>query len=144
MKLFRYPMENVLDYRRDVEEEEKQKFAEIRREYDRQQAVVDEYKEKISMAEKSIINKSTLLIHELKSLYHYIRFLKEKMELQRQLVLETKREMEVKRQELLSVQKDRKMMEKHREKALNIYNEDMNQLEQKNIDELALYSYMRR
>lgn len=144
MKLFHYSMETVLDYRRDLEDVEKQKFADILREYERQKSVLDDYKEKINAAESFQIAKSEHQIYELKNLYQYVRYLKEKMEIQNQLVLETERTMEIKRKQLISVQKDRKIMEKHKEKARDRYYDDANRVEQKSIDELALYSYMRK
>ena len=144
MKLFRYAMENVLDYRKDVEEEEKQKFAEVRRKYMHQKKVLDEFKDKIDLAESSQSAKPTYRISELKNRYQYLHYLKEKTEIQENLVSETEKVLEARRQQLISAQKDRKMMEKHKEKTQNRYQIDMDLLEQKSIDELALYSHMRK
>jgi flagellar FliJ protein len=144
MKLFRYPMQSVLDYRKDVEEEEKQKFAEALKEYLQQKEILNDFEQKLNDAFLVKADSSKHRVYELKNLSQYIQYLKEKKDIQEQLVMETEREMEVRRQELISAQKDRKIIEKHKEKSLNQYLSELNQAEQKTIDELALYSYMRR
>ena len=143
MKPFRYTMENVLDYRRNVEEEEKQKFSEVWKEYIRQKSILTGYEEKLDAAVASQCAVKTRKVYEWKNLQKYIHYLKEKTEIQRRLVQETERAMEEKRRQLISAQKDRKMIEKHKEKAREKYDSDVERAEQKTIDELALYSFMR-
>lgn len=144
MKLFRYSMENILDYRKDAEEEEKQKFAEIRKEYMQQKEVLDDFEQKLNDAVYSNIHHSRPQVYELKNLQQYIHYLKEKMEIQRRLVLETEGVMETRRRQMISAHKDRRMMEKHKEKARYQFDMELEQVEQKINDELALYSYMRK
>ena len=143
MKSFRYSMQSILDYRRDLEEEGKLRFSEAQKEYLKQKKILEGVEQKLDAAFAAISNTSNR-IYELKNLCQYIYLLKEKKIVQKKRVEETQMEMEIKRQQLISAQKDRKIIEKHKEKALEQYNTELNQEEQKIIDELALYSYFRR
>lgn len=137
-------MENVLEYRKNIEEAEKQQFAEIQREYLDEKNRLEELEQKLHNATSSQLKNSGRKVIDLKNLQQYIIYLQEKFEVQKQLVLQTEKKLEAKRQQLLSVQRDRKMMERHREKALERYRMELEQEEQKTIDELALYAYMRK
>lgn len=144
MKQYRYPMQSVLDYRRDIEEEEKQKFAEVQKEFLLQKEILKDFEQKLNEVFSAKVDFAKQRVYELKNLSQYIQFLKEKKEVQEQLVIETEKAMEARRQKLISAQKDRKIIEKHKEKSLEQYHSELNQAEQKTIDELALYSHMRR
>ncbi|HHY81553.1 MAG TPA: flagellar export protein FliJ [Clostridiales bacterium] len=144
MKRFRYSMQNILDYRRNIEEEKKLKFADALNEYMQQKEILCSYEKELSSAYSSKLSRSQHQVYELKNLYQYIHYLKEKIEIQKRLVTEAEKTMESWRQQLISAQKDRKMIEKHKEKALSQYYSELDQAEQKTIDELALYSHMRR
>lgn len=137
-------MESVLEYRKNIEEVEKQEFAKIQREYLVEKNRLEELDQKLHNAISSQLEKSGRKVIDLKNLQQYILYLQEKFEIQKQLVLQTEKKLEAKRQQLLSVQRDRKMMERHREKALEKYRMELEQEEQKNLDELALYAYMRK
>ena len=143
MKSFRYSMQSILDYRRDLEEEEKLKFAQAQKEYLKQKEILEGVERKLDDAFSARIKKK-YRIHELKNLSEYIHLLKERKDMKKKRVEESERNLEIKRQQLISAQKDRKIMEKHKEKAYEQYNTELNQEEQKIIDELALYSYYRR
>lgn len=144
MRAFKYSLENVLEFRKNLEEEEKQKFAQVQNEYLRQKNILRAYEEKLDAALTSQVSNKRGKVYELKSRQQYINFLQEKIEFQEQVVMRAEEAMESRRQQLISAQKDRKMIEKHKEKALIRYNFDMDQMEQKTIDELALYSHMRK
>ena len=145
MKGFQYSMEQILDYRKGIENKEQQEFMEKREEYEKQKNILNDYEKRLDKAVSSqTAIRAKLTVGELKSRYQYIHHLQKKTEIQKRLVLEAKRAMEAKKQKLLSAQKDRKIMEKHKEKAFRAFNYEMNKAEQKIIDELALYSYMRK
>ncbi len=144
MKQYSYSMQSVLDYRRDVEEEKKQKFAEVQKEYLRQKQILSDIEQKLKDAFSAKADSSQCRVYELKNLCQYIQYLKEKKEIQERLVIEVEKAMEARRQQLISAQKDRKIIEKHKDKSLEQYHIELNQAEQKIIDELALYSHMRR
>ncbi len=143
MKAFRYSMESVLDYRRSVEEQEKQKYSQIWRELIRHKRTLRDYEEKLDAAVASRCTCTNHKVFEWKNLQQYILSLKKKVDMQRQLVAETEKAAEEKRRQLIHAQRDRKTIEKHKERAREKYDFDLQQAEQKITDELALYSYMR-
>ena len=144
MKAFRYSMESVLHYRRSVEEQEKQKYSQIGRELILRKRILKDYEEKLDAAVSSQCSCTKHKVYEWKSLRQYILFLKKKVDMQRQLVAETEKAAEEKRRQLIHAQRDRKTIEKHKERALEKYDFDLQQAEQKSMDELALYSYIRK
>ena len=81
---------------------------------------------------------------EFKKVQQYLLFLQKKIEMQIQLVIKAEEKLERKRQQLLLTQRDREIIEKHREKSFKRYLLEEKQKEQKFIDELALYAYMRK
>ncbi|GEM_PF-3115719 len=144
MKPFRYSMENILSYRQDIEQTEKQKFAELKNEYLKQRKVQEDLEEKLDKAASSKLNNPSSSIVDLKNLYQYMLFLQKKMEVQQQLVMEAGNRMESQRQRLIEAQKDRKIIEKHKDRCLERYTQELNRTEQQVNDELALYSHMRK
>jgi len=144
MKAFRYSMESVLDYRRNVEEQEKQKYSQIWRELVRRKRTLRDYEEKLDAAVASQCTCTKHKVYEWKNLQQYILFLKKKLDIQRQLVAETEKAAEEKRRQLIHAQRDRKTIEKHKERVREQYDFDLQRAEQKITDELALYSYMRK
>lgn len=144
MKVFNYGLQNILDYRTDMEEDEKNKFSVILKEFNREEEKLKSLQEKLDKALFSSINRNKNDVIEQKNFQHYMHFLREKIEIQRQLLKEIKGRLEAKKQEVALAQKERKVMEKLKNKAFNNYKVEMNKIEQRTIDELALYSYMRK
>lgn len=136
-------MENVLNYRRNIEEDEKQKFSELQREYILQKNILNDLEEKLQNANSTLLE-NTQDTMKLKNLQQYINFLRERIGIQKQHINKLESGLDLKRNEMVFAQRDRKIIEKHRERSLIEYTNANNKLEQKNIDELALYSYMRR
>lgn len=144
MKAFQYSMESVLEHRINIEENQKQQFARVQNEYIVEKTKLNDLEEKLERALVSSTKETPKNTIERKNLQQYIHFLREKVELQRQLTLETNKKLENKRQELIFAQKDRKTIERHKEKAFDQYQKEIEKQEQNTIDELALYAYMRK
>ena len=143
MRSFRYSMESVLDYRKNIEEDEKQKFSQLQREYITQDSILKDVEEKSKKAKDSLFKGKQDTIG-LKKLQQYIEFLSQRIQLQKQSLEQLKLDLDGKREEMVFAQRDRKIIEKHKEKSFDQYRNKMEHLEQKNIDELALYVHMRR
>ncbi len=144
LKKFKYSMETVLDYRKDVEQAEKMKFNEAKNEYVIQKSVLEDLEKKLENAQYIQLEKTPVKLSELKSLQKYIQYLEEKVEAQRLLVAETEKRMDKERELLVEAQKERKIVEKHKEKSLEKHMYQVNSSEQKSNDEFALYSHLRK
>lgn len=136
-------MENILDYRRNIEEDEKQKFSMIEKEYILQKNILNDLEEKLQKANGSLLRDTKDTV-ELKNLQQYINFLRERMGVQKQHIKKLETELDLKRKDMVFAQRERKIIEKHKEKSFVEYTNTINKLEQNHIDELALYTYMRR
>lgn len=143
MKSFHYSMENVLDYRKNIEEDEKLKFSQLQREYISQSEALKDLKDKLEKAKDSLSGGKQNTI-QLKNFQQYIHFLRGKITTQKQSLERLKLDLDKKREEMAFAQRDRKIIETHKEKSFDKYRNKMEHLEQKNIDELALYVHMRR
>jgi flagellar FliJ protein len=136
-------MENILDYRRNIEEDEKQKFSKLQREYILQKSILNDLEEKLQKANNSLLGYIQDTV-KLKNHQKYINFLRERIGIQKQHINKLESGLDLKRKEMVFAQRERKIIEKHRERSFMEYTNAVNKLEQKNIDELALYTYMRR
>ncbi len=67
----------------------------------------------------------------------HLDVLKDNLDEQIEKVIEANRLLEEQRSKLIEAVKDKKIMEKHREKKLDQYNKLMNDLESKFMDEIA-------
>ncbi len=146
MSSFQYSMENVLNYRKEKEEIAKEEFAQVQKEYFSQRNFLKNLEEKLENAINDFLRNGKNLKNsmEFKKVQQYLLFLQKKIEMQIQLVIKAEEKLERKRQQLLLTQRDREIIEKHREKSFKRYLLEEKQKEQKFIDELALYAYMRK
>ena len=146
MSSFQYSMENVLNYRKEKEEIAKEEFAQVQKEYFSQRNFLKNLEEKLENAINDFLRNGKNLKNsmEFKKVQQYLLFLQKKIEMQIQLVIKAEEKLERKRQQLLLTQRDREIIEKHREKSFKRYLLEEKQKEQKFTDELALYAYMRK
>ena len=146
MSSFQYSMENILNYRKEKEEIAKEEFAQVQKEYFSQRNFLKNLEEKLENAINDFLRNGKNLKNsmEFKKVQQYLLFLQKKIEMQIQLVIKAEEKLERKRQQLLLTQRDREIIEKHREKSFKRYLLEEKQKEQKFIDELALYAYMRK
>lgn len=146
MSSFQYSMENILNYRKEKEEIAKEEFAQVQKEYFSQRNFLKNLEEKLENAINDFLQNGKNLKNsmEFKKIQQYLVFLQKKIDMQRQLVIKAEEKLEKKCQQLLLTQRDRKIIEKHKEKSFKRYLLEEKQKEQKFIDELALYAYMRK
>lgn len=146
MSSFQYSMENILNYRKEKEEIAKEEFAQVQKEYFSQRNFLKNLEEKLENAINDFLQNGKNLKNsmEFKKIQQYLFFLQKKIDMQRQLVIKAEEKLEKKCQQLLLTQRDRKIIEKHKEKSFKRYLLEEKQKEQKFTDELALYAYMRK
>ena len=97
-------------------------------------------KENEQIKEKSL---SCRNIVEIRHLQLYKQTIDERIEAQIEIVEIKKDELEKLRLELIHAQKDRKIMEKLKEKDFSNYNEESKREDQKNLDEIAVLKFKR-
>jgi flagellar export protein FliJ len=143
MGRFIFRLQKVLDHRAQIEDEKKQFFMKARIEYMREKAKLETLQNELrELNLKTTPPQSDVFIYIAR--YNYKTLLEERIEDQVIKVDLYEEEMNKKKAEFNESRKDRKVVDKLREKALANYNAEADALEQKQNDEFALYGHMRK
>lgn len=139
MKPYNFSLEKVLELRLNKEKSTMENFALV-------QNQLRQYKlglESLILEVENIKIKTlkTRNIHELRVQNLYKQNIDEKIKSQNELIDRTSKTLEEVRLELVAAQKDRKIMEKLKEKDFTIYMDHMKVVEQKQLDEMAMIKY---
>lgn len=132
-------MEKVLDWRSDTEEEKKKNLGQVQQHKDQQETILQRLiSENIKIKNDSL---STNRIDVLRRQHLYKNMIDEKIIHQKNLITKAEKAVEVARVELMEAHKDRKVMEKLKEKEYIFSMEQEKHEEQKQLDEMATLSF---
>jgi flagellar FliJ protein len=140
-KRFKYDLESVLKVRGIKEKKEQEKFAEKQMEFlkqkEREEAIKQEKRHK-EQELRNVFKKGPITNFEkvLRRKAH-LDVLKDDLNNQIEKVIEASSALEEQRAHLVASMKDKKIMEKHKEKKLDEYKKIMQDLEVKFLDEIA-------
>lgn len=141
MSKFMFSMEKVLDWRSDTEETKKINLGEAEREKFRQESFLhDMIQENIKIKNESL---TTTRIDILRRQNMYKVMLDERIIQQKNQVEIALKSVETARLELMEAHKEKKVMEKLKEKEFNLITSLEKSEEQKQLDEMATLSYGR-
>ena len=146
-KKFKYDLSTVLKVREIHEKKEQEKFAEKNREYLTEKQKEDSIKEEKKGKEeelRDVFRKGPIGNFEkvMRRRVH-LDVLKDDLDQQIEKVIESSRLLEEQRARLVESVKEKKIMEKHKERKLEEYNKLMSGLESKFMDELATQRFKR-
>lgn len=140
-KRFNYDLQSVLKVRAIKEKKEKEKFAEKQQAYMTEKQKEDAIKQdKIDKENdlRQVFGKGQITdFSKVLSRKAHLEVLKDDLDKQVDKVIEASKKLEEQRAKLIISVKDKKIMEKHKEKKLDEYNKLMNDLETKFLDEIA-------
>ena len=141
--MFKFKLQSVLDYRLNIEEKILNEFSELKRELDRQKAMLEELKsERESMvAGLRNMQSQTIKAHYISSIVVYVDRLRESEKQQKQVIQQIMEAVDKKRQELVEAVKNRKIMENLKDKQKEEYIKDVNDTEQKDSDEMSVLKF---
>jgi len=141
--MFVFKFQQVLDYRKNVEEKILHEFSDNKRRLESEVLKL-----------QTLIEERTSLIGELKKMQNvpvpagniarcvsYIERIREDEAKQKQIIDQVNKQLEAKRRELLEAVKKRKVMEKLKERHTEEFEKNMRDLEQKNSDEMAVLRF---
>lgn len=132
-------MEKILDWRSDTEEEKKKNLGQVQQHKDQQEMILQRLiSENIKIKNDSL---STNRIDVLRRQHLYKNMIDEKIIHQKNLITKAEKAVEVARVELMEAHKDRKVMEKLKEKEYIFSMEQEKHEEQKQLDEMATLSF---
>ncbi|WP_238526693.1 flagellar export protein FliJ [Carnobacterium sp. 17-4] len=136
---YKFSMEKVLDWRSDTEEEKKKNLGQVQQHKDQQENILQRLiGENIKIKNDSL---STSRIDVLRRQHLYKNMIDEKIIHQKNLITKAEKEVEVARVELMEAHRDRKVMEKLKEKEYIFLMEKEKHEEQKQLDEMATLSF---
>ncbi|MGB9612839.1 MAG: flagellar export protein FliJ [Candidatus Margulisiibacteriota bacterium] len=140
-KKFRYDLEAVLKVRGIREKKEQEKFAEKKREYlkekEKEEAIEKEKKGKEEELRKIFRRGPISDFEKVLRRRAHLDVLKDDLDEQVERVIEASRILEEQRARLVEAMKDKKIMEKHKERKFEEYKKIMQELELKFMDEIA-------
>ena len=153
MKKFSFRLETPLKLKIQEEDRQKTVVAACQAEYQQNLFRLEKFKQslaelQVKLREASELKRSLdqgrpLDINRLSIMQGYIPVLLNKINYQQEQVALALATLEEVRQGLIKIMKDRKILDKLQEKAMIQYYLEVNQEEQKNLDELATVSYLR-
>lgn len=140
-KKFKYDLESVLKVRAIKEKKEQEKFAEKQRGYltekEREEAIEREKKGKEEEL-RGVFKKGPISdFAKVMRRRSHLDVLKDDLDKQVERVIEASKILEEQRARLVESMKDKKIMEKHKERKLDEYKKLMQELELKFMDEIA-------
>lgn len=141
IKAYNFSMEKILEWRTDLEKGLMEEFALLQNDLQREKAVLNGLQIQYRNSKES--NLKNYNVNELMHQQLYMQNIKEKIEAQTHIIYTKKDKVEETRAKLVLAQKDRKIMEKLKEKDKTEYQENIKYMEQKELDEMAVVRFNR-
>ena len=144
--MFTFKLQQVLDYRKNIEDKTLDEFSKIKRELAMAEWVLNNLiQERLDLTgELKKIQGRPVPVEDICFPVSYIEQIRGREEKQEQAIAEIKDKLEAKRAELLEAVKKRKVMEKLKEHHREEYERFIKDWEQKNSDEMAVLRFERR
>lgn len=146
-KKFKYDLQTVLKVREIKEKKEQEKFAEKQRKFLEEKNREESIKEDKHNKEddlRGVFNRGPITdFTKVLSRKAHLEVLKDDLEKQVEKVIEASKLLEEQRAKLIISMKDKKIMEKHKERKLEEYDKIMLDLETKFLDEVATQRFVR-
>ncbi len=143
MARFRYRMQNILELKQKLEEQEKNNFASRRmaltEEEDKLDAVLS--KRDAIVEEGKALRLTTIDVTKIRENQRAKEYVEEEVKQQRVKVRIAEKNLDAARVKMQAAMQERKIHEKMREKAFERFVEEMNAAEVKEIDQLTSYVY---
>lgn len=137
---FKFGLDKLLEIRAEKEDESKRLFTESQRVKRNIEEKLDDLKDNYNRY-KGIKANEDIVYQKLKR--YYLQGLQGGIKSTEIELVEKNKEVEVRRNDLRNKQMERKTVQTLKEKKYDKYVKEQNRIEQINIDELALYAYIR-
>lgn len=137
---FKFSLDKLLDIRRDKEEESKRLFTESQREKRKLEEKIENLQNNYDKY-KGISEHEDVVYQKLKR--YYIQGLQKGIKTAQDDLITKNLEVDKRRRELIEKQIERKTVETLKEKKYNAFIKEQERVEQINLDELALYAFIR-
>lgn len=141
MNGFKFKLQNVLDYKIRCENN-------LKKDYNKLMIEINNKKNEIKSLEEKLNNlksqKNVLTTHvELKNYINFLEYLTNKKDQENNVLKQLQKELEKISNELLKLNKDKKIIENLKEKEYKLFLNEINRLEQLKIDEFSIINFYR-
>lgn len=140
---YNFPLQKVLDYRLQLEEEAKAALGVAQRAYQKQVKAVQQLRDALAAHEQSLYDGKELSPQEMWLWRNYKERLHTDLQLAEQDMLQKAKEVNAARRQLVTTSKDKKLLEKLKQNKLVRHVKEEFEKEQKEQDELATMRYGR-
>ncbi len=143
MAKFIYSMENILNIKYKLEDQAKSDYALAKAELDRQQEILWQLHERRTGYSDRLTESisSTLNLQEIRQLQEAVENMKYRIRIQAGVVKKAEKKVELAEQKLTFAMKERKTHEKLKENAFEVFKQEVQAQESKEIDELTSFRY---
>lgn len=143
MARFIFPMQNILDMKEKLEEQEKNQYSQANRRLQEAEAEQEALALRLEREKEKLQEdiSASLNIKEIRRREEAVEILRMYVRQQMLVVKQREKEVEVARERLNEAMKERKTFEKLREHALEKFRIEENLREQKEVDEIVSYRY---
>ena len=143
MKKFKFSMESLLNLKLSLENKKKEELGHaitlLKLEKDKLFQLENKRNNVIDLYKKG--SKDKIFVLELKNYNNYLLFIKKTIEEQLLIIKKAEINVEQKREEFINATKERKILDKLKEKHYENYLYEVKQEEQKIVDEIVSYNY---
>lgn len=146
MAKFKYKLQNILDIKLKMESQAKTSYSTARNKLNEEQAKLENMFAKKKLIEDKYRSEASGILNvlRLRECRNEIDYVKNQIKGQLVEVKVAQKNLELARIRLNEVMKERKTYEKLRENAFEVFLQDLNDQEKKEIDELVSYKYNSR
>ena len=143
MAKFVFQMESILRLKQRLAEQKEHEFAKALQELATQRTVLanhfNDKKQTLSKLKGEMQQK--IAPQEFRTYTNYVEVVKQRIEMQKQVIIKAEEFAEKKRLELVEATKEKKMLEKLKENKFEEYVEEEKKVQQKQVDEVVSYRF---
>ena len=143
--MYRFNLQVLLDYRKRVEEGIQIELSDVQRKLEEEKQLLISYREEKNFYEEELARREEREIDVEEGILYrdYLKGMRAKIKKQEEIVARMRVELDKKREELLALTKNRKILEKVKEKDWEKFARDLARREGMFIDEVGIRGYLR-
>lgn len=138
--MFRFNLQQVLNFRRQNEERKEFELAQARRVMEQEEERLAFFRDRREHCQMELLGRQKEGVSPAEvAIYNaYMHFVKEKIEWQMEAVKTARKQMETKKEEVLAARKDRKVLDRLQSRKYEAFLKNSRREEMKDLDEVAL------
>jgi flagellar FliJ protein len=143
MAKFNYSMQNILDIKYKLEDQAKTEYAQEKAALDAQKEILwNMHQRRVAYSDRLTESVSSILdLNEIRNLEDAVETMKYKIRIQAEATRKAEKKVDLAEKKLTFAMKERKTYEKLKENAFEVFKQEVQAQESKEIDELTSFQY---